>query len=822
MPTLMLLDFDRPNLFKGDRIEILRELTRQLGRRRPELASALSAVRDSLTESSGVDFAENSSTHTHALNLLSEALGRGGTPKRRVGRGFAIIADTFEEVVRRGTDAVTDLLHWLDLLKREGGLTGLKLVVSGRGRPEMADEEFSRHFAGLIDLKGIGEEAGASLLREGKGTELFRQDQADTAARLLGGHPQALRFLKQYVEEHPKELDGLIAQEMGQKNFKTEFAQVFLYTRILGRIRDDDIVAFAHPGLALRRVTPVLIREVLAKPCGFGRLSDEKANELFNKLKRSWIVDRTEPNVVQHRRDLRRLMLPLVMDPTAGDTKQEELRDKVLRIHRAAAAWYGGHRDPTLSEREQDIEAFYHGAIVRPASIRDEAIADYAPALGLDIEDLPPQIRGAEKIIRGRGETVTKVEEQALSPRWRERLRITVEEAALKRGETASVSRRASTQIRAGKAGSSGAAGKTGSAGKVGRTSPTLPPTFAAAERRFGAEIHALWTEGEFTGVALVAHQAFGRLWAEGSRETIIESKEDPVFLAVWKSLLAQALVGRLPYALTRKDAAERMAPLYGLSPWAALGTIDNSAVVPSRLHAAGWFIARRRSRTPSTLGVREPIAKQAVLPSCFAHRLFALSGSRRTVAVAPGRTLRLFQSDVSGTWVDKVARGKWFATVGVDATESHHFEELLQQAKESGSERAVDALSKRLDTMTFRGSLLHQSRLIELHNPIIAALVPLVSENGALRSLLSFARNLEFWPRELSPDLVRRPRTADAKRLCARLVHHADMHGALLPLAEAAAQLSSNRSAAHVRDMVTLCEGLFGGSQERPPRISR
>jgi hypothetical protein len=119
-----------------------------------------------------------------------------------------------------------------------------------------------------------------------------------------------------------------------------------LYTRILGHIRDPEVASVAHPGLAVRRVTVPVIREVLAGPC---RLDPARAEAVFEKLRAELsLFDEVSPGVLAHRQDVRRLMLrTMTHDPAR--------REVVARIHAGAAEFYG--RQPGVEARTEQL---YH------------------------------------------------------------------------------------------------------------------------------------------------------------------------------------------------------------------------------------------------------------------------------------------------------------------------------------------------------------------------------------------------------------------------------------------------------------------------------
>src|SRR5262249_31672124 len=81
-----------------------------------------------------------------------------------------------------------------------------------------------------------------------------------------------------------------------------------LYTRFIGHIKDDEVRRLAHPGLVVRRVTPAIIREVLAEIC---EIDPSHADALFAKLPAHVALfspdDKApdEPDALRHRQDLR-------------------------------------------------------------------------------------------------------------------------------------------------------------------------------------------------------------------------------------------------------------------------------------------------------------------------------------------------------------------------------------------------------------------------------------------------------------------------------------------------------------------------------------
>jgi hypothetical protein len=81
-----------------------------------------------------------------------------------------------------------------------------------------------------------------------------------------GGNPLTLRLAAELYRREPAGVDQFLAEDFAKKLF-AERRDAYLFERILKHIHDLGVRALALPGLVLRRITPDLIREVLAGPC---------------------------------------------------------------------------------------------------------------------------------------------------------------------------------------------------------------------------------------------------------------------------------------------------------------------------------------------------------------------------------------------------------------------------------------------------------------------------------------------------------------------------------------------------------------------------
>jgi hypothetical protein len=155
-----------------------------------------------------------------------------------------------------------------------------------------------------------------------------------------------------------------------------------LYLRILGHITDKPVRLLAHPGLVLRRITPEIIRVVLAGPCGIPVRDDWEARALLGRLAaEAMLVDASEPDLLVHRQDVRAVMLPqLLRDP----------RVDVAAVQRAAVEYYAARTD-----LESRVEELYHRLLLgQPAEQLDQRWDKRATDLLITaVDELPPASR---------------------------------------------------------------------------------------------------------------------------------------------------------------------------------------------------------------------------------------------------------------------------------------------------------------------------------------------------------------------------------------------------------------------------------------------
>ncbi len=412
-----ILDFDRPQLTNLDRVHLTLEVIRQIPLSHPDLAKPLLELRrTAFNEFTDVELASTSNNisfrrDSRALFAIHSRLEKILCGRNLVSKPFVVIVDTFEEMLTLGDQFAEAVYRWCDDLRNDAGLTNLRVIVSGRALPtarELAEPDSEvPNWVAERAVPNVVAEIPLGDLTLDDAVDALERCQVDapirrSLAELFGSNALVLRLLGDYIVKHGADVaqDLLRGSESPNFNlFRAEEAQRLLYSRILDRVRGEaDVKALAGPGLILRVVTPGIIREVLALPCGLDEISPERARELFEKLAREvWLVKRIDERVIMHRRDVRSLVRPLVGESDRAGARGLSA-SQIAEIHRAAIRHHSGERDPDIAPATARDERVYHRLFVEPeAGYQSPDLPFALPNLRQDIADFPIATRARLK-----------------------------------------------------------------------------------------------------------------------------------------------------------------------------------------------------------------------------------------------------------------------------------------------------------------------------------------------------------------------------------------------------------------------------------------
>jgi hypothetical protein len=396
-PMIINVDFDRRLIIEGGELELSFELSRQIGFFVPEAADGLSRLRQ---EARRGDLERG---EVASLETVSDIFHRrGGEFEYRMAqelrlhdlpaRSLVIVLDTFEEWERETSSSfdpdapLLRIMEWIETIRSRLGLA-VGVILSGRTPRDMTGFQFVQPPILLEDLSAP--EAKALLRGQGLTTRA-----ADGLYRAVGGNPLVLKLAASYYAnlspERRKHFLEDEADELSEVDRKLVLG--VLYQRFLNHIADPDARQLAHPGLALRWVTPELIREVLAGPCGLGEISEAKSRRLFDLLAREvWLVERRGDRLY-HRPQIRTSMLRFMR-------KDPEKHQLTTAVHEVASRWWSG-----LKGREAAIEAAYHDlAAMRGDEILEvrEPTRSFLPELTETFDEFEPGVAVQARLALG-------------------------------------------------------------------------------------------------------------------------------------------------------------------------------------------------------------------------------------------------------------------------------------------------------------------------------------------------------------------------------------------------------------------------------------
>ncbi|RKT67074.1 ATP-binding protein [Saccharothrix variisporea] len=400
-PVVVVIDFDRVVFRVNAELELSFEVTRQLGWAAPIAAADFSALRHQAREERRqvrTDLAVESVETDVRTATGFEAEARVLVDLHDLGRRTVVLVlDTFEEWqrdrplsdVRRGrwNDPERHIQEWIWRLRHEMGLAGLRVVVSGRAPVSTMDDLV------VVPPLELGELDASAAVRVITAFGVDRE-AAEALAGAVGGNPLALRVAARFYRKLSRaERRRFVATaHEPHPGLEHELRAAVLYDRFLSHIRDDRVRRLAHPGLVLRRVTPELVRHVLAPHCALG-LAEGEEHRLVELLgDEVWLVGASADGL-RHHPEVRRAVLRMM----SGDPAHA---DRVRAVHRAAAEWYRSGRDPVLGEDAARAEALYHLLML------EDGRRSVVPVVGGDrppagVADFHPRVAAQLRALRG-------------------------------------------------------------------------------------------------------------------------------------------------------------------------------------------------------------------------------------------------------------------------------------------------------------------------------------------------------------------------------------------------------------------------------------
>lgn len=404
--TSVYIDLDRPTV-RPDQpltvlLEILKQIETHLNLPLIEIDPVLKEVTNAITRQESGRQSESYASYDDQkiLEQLHSLLPYGPS---------FIIIDTFEEAQYMGPRVVLSLVDLVFALSQVGHL---RVIIAGRALPK---EYIERAFPGLPSeiLASVGTWAdedpliqsiplpgrpiNLGVLDEGPARDLLQnsirlaglaplsESDADEVIGIVGRNPMCLNLAARLIRDQ-----GVDKLRQSRSEFltklKAEKIQALLYGRILHHVHGDDVRKVAYPGLIVRRITPDVIRDVLATPCGLDLTPARSEHHIFDDLANEAALVERDPSdgSLRHRVDVRRAMLADLTDHVEPEV--------VKRIDEAAVAYYAAQSGAIARAEE-----LYHRLRLREPESQLEHRWLPDPELGLRlkgaVEEVPPKQR---------------------------------------------------------------------------------------------------------------------------------------------------------------------------------------------------------------------------------------------------------------------------------------------------------------------------------------------------------------------------------------------------------------------------------------------
>lgn len=412
-PAVVVMDLDRVAFRPHAETELSYEVSRQLELFWPELSKAMAQARVQETESRlerrefAAGASPDSETSSRSAYSFLWRIRELLTGSARAHEPVTIILDTFEEWQRTRpypgpreswNNPEYAMVEWLRSLRDSMGLAGLRVVMSGRARLEVAPDEEIK----LGDLEP--DDASQLLMRLG-----VEPGVAPRLQGLVGGNPLSLHVAARFVRRlNVDERESFLGGDQLDPALDEELRRAVLYDRFLNHIGDEDAKRLAHPGLLIRRITPRIVKEVLAEPCGFKTMSEKEVERLVDRLADEvWLVRRFEDGSLRHHPEVRRAMLAMM-------SRDPKVRERAREIHERAAHWYNPRPDVAEQLTTETVEAFYHRMMLssgEPPIIGQPTLpghpaaeeahhARFARELGESVAEMAPAVEAQLRLLR--------------------------------------------------------------------------------------------------------------------------------------------------------------------------------------------------------------------------------------------------------------------------------------------------------------------------------------------------------------------------------------------------------------------------------------
>jgi hypothetical protein len=385
------LDFERPSVIVYEPLTLLAEMARQIAAQsdRAELRKLCHTYRHQwlrlrlLPAESGEETSQSRplaiGSHTTADIAKWIKQFAGIHARLKPADQFVLVLDGFEEIqLQGGAPAVAQVWSFLRLLQED--IPQLRTVIAGQ-------RSIEPYQTSLLHLGNLTSDAAVQFLRSyGLTVEAARQAQ-----REVRGNPLSLSLVSALHRRKALDLKGILNPQSQTgwcqplprhivwwetcrrlawlrwlpARLPEQFIQCRLYARLVECISNPDVQMLAQWGVVVRRITPDVIRHVLAETAGLIVENPDQAKVLFDELQRQTdFMATAEDGSIHHIRAIRGIMYDLLRRSNSTE---------VAHIHQAAITYYSqlqhsGEYTDEQFELVARAEEIFHRMRLSPSS----------------------------------------------------------------------------------------------------------------------------------------------------------------------------------------------------------------------------------------------------------------------------------------------------------------------------------------------------------------------------------------------------------------------------------------------------------------------
>ncbi|SFO76509.1 AAA ATPase domain-containing protein [Chitinophaga sp. YR627] len=342
------LAFDQPTLRIEAPFTILLEAISQLELQLPDHKAHFDDFRDQVRnfrddqgniKSRGLSFDTRAGRINVSLGINQSLYQNFGALLQELQTDFnqavVLVLDTFEEVEYRDKESLSGFWTMLQEIHQVYPL--FSVIIAGR--TSVRDMRGDTGFVEEIHLEHLKPADSIQLLKN-LGIEAAT---AATVVEHIGGNPLSLRLAANLITSMKASGEKLAFDDFTYNSALTfelneQLIQGQLYNRILNHIHDENVRKLAHPGMALRVISPEIILAVLAPICDLPVSNLDEAMQLFEDLKREHALVRIGPeDTLIYRPEIRQAMIKLL---------QQDKFDQLRELHRQAIFYYSNKQYP--------------------------------------------------------------------------------------------------------------------------------------------------------------------------------------------------------------------------------------------------------------------------------------------------------------------------------------------------------------------------------------------------------------------------------------------------------------------------------------------